>query len=57
MIISDQGREFVNTITEELFKKTKTKHRITSAYHPQVFYYELLLFKFIFSRPYFRLMA
>ena len=34
MITSDQGREFVNTVTEELFKKTKTKHRITSAYHP-----------------------
>ena len=37
MIISDQGREFVNSVTDELFIKTKTKHRITSAYHPQVF--------------------
>ena len=36
MIISDQGREFINTITDEIFKKTKTKHQITSAYHPQV---------------------
>ena len=36
MIISDQGREFINTITDEIFKKTKTKHQMTSAYHPQV---------------------
>ena len=36
MIINDQGREFVNTFTDELFKKTKTKHQITSAYHLQV---------------------
>ena len=37
VIISDQGREFVNSVTDELFIKTKTKHCITSAYNPQVF--------------------
>ena len=36
VIISDQGREFVNRITNALFQKTQTQHRITSAYHPQV---------------------
>ena len=34
-IISDQGREFVNQISSHLFLLTKTKHRISSAYHPQ----------------------
>ena len=33
--ISDQGREFVNSIEKELFSLTGTEHRITSAYHPQ----------------------
>ena len=36
VIISDQGREFVNQVSSCLFEKTKTEHRITSAYHPQV---------------------
>ena len=36
VIISDQGREFVNKITEELFLRTNTEQRITSPYHPQV---------------------
>lgn len=35
IIISDQGREFVNKINKRLFKKFKTEHRISSAYHPQ----------------------
>ncbi|CAB4007441.1 retrotransposable element [Paramuricea clavata] len=35
VIISDQGREFVNQINEELFRLTGTDHRISSAYHPQ----------------------
>lgn len=34
-MISDQGREFVNNLNEQLMKLTNTKHRITSAYHPQ----------------------
>lgn len=34
-MISDQGREFVNQVTRKLFSMTKTKHRISSAYHPQ----------------------
>ena len=35
MVISDQGREFVNKVSKYLFSITKTEHRITSAYHPQ----------------------
>ena len=38
IILSDQGREFVNQLTTCLFEKTNTEHRITSAYHPQVLY-------------------
>ena len=34
-MISDQGREFVNSVSEHLFRLTGTKHKITSAYHPQ----------------------
>ena len=37
VVITDQGREFVNELTKELFQITKTQHRVTSAYHPQVF--------------------
>lgn len=33
--ISDQGREFVNTLSDTLFKMTGTQQRITSPYHPQ----------------------
>jgi hypothetical protein len=33
--ISDQGREFVNNLNDELFRLTGTEQRITSAYHPQ----------------------
>ena len=33
IIISDQGREFVNKLQEELFSLTGTEHRVTSAYH------------------------
>ena len=35
VVISDQGREFVNQIQDELYRLTGTKHRVTSAYHPQ----------------------
>lgn len=35
-LITDQGREFVNELSAELYQITKTEHRITSAYHPQV---------------------
>ena len=34
-IISDQGREFCNQITDCLFKQTRTELRVTSSYHPQ----------------------
>ena len=34
-VISDQGREFVNSLSEQLFKFTGTKHNITRAYHPR----------------------
>ena len=35
VVISDQGREFVNKVSKYLNSITKTEHRITSAYHPQ----------------------
>ena len=35
-LITDQGREFVNQLSEALYSITQTEHRITSAYHPQV---------------------
>ena len=34
-IQSDQGREFVNSLTNHLFKSTGVHHIISSAYHPQ----------------------
>ena len=33
--MTDQGREFVNKVNEELFLLTGSDHRISSAYHPQ----------------------
>nr|XP_047143091.1 uncharacterized protein LOC124817279 [Hydra vulgaris] len=33
--INDQGREFVNELSNELHRKTGTRQRMTSAYHPQ----------------------
>lgn len=35
VLISDQGREFVNSVKTSLFKLTGTQHHIASAYHPQ----------------------
>lgn len=35
ILISDQGREFVNKVNKSLLKKFKTDHRISTAYHPQ----------------------
>ena len=35
VLITDQGREFVNSLSDQLYKMTNTEHRITSAYHPQ----------------------
>ena len=34
--INDQGRDFVNAVSEEVHRLTGTRQRITSAYHPQV---------------------
>lgn len=34
--INDQGREFVNQVSEELHRLTGVQQRVTSAYHPQV---------------------
>ena len=34
--INDQGREFVNGISTELYKLTGVEQRITSAYHPPI---------------------
>ena len=36
IVITDQGREFVNALSSNLYDITKTEHSITSAYHPQV---------------------
>ena len=33
-VISNQGHEFCNQITDCLFELTGTEHRVTSAYHP-----------------------
>ena len=35
--INDQGKEFVNEVSENLHEMTVTKQRITSAYHPQAY--------------------
>lgn len=35
VLITDQGREFVNSLSSQLYSITHTEHRITSAYHPQ----------------------
>ena len=35
IIISDQGREFVNKLNQFFFKKLGTEQRISTAYHPQ----------------------
>lgn len=35
IVITDQGREFINKVNKKLFKKFKTHHRISTAYHPQ----------------------
>ena len=34
-VMSDQGREFVNTVNKKLFDLFGTDHRISSAYHSQ----------------------
>jgi len=34
--INDQGREFCNSVSDELHRLTGVKQRVTSAYHPQV---------------------
>ena len=34
-MINDQGKKFVNEVSENLHKMTGTEQRITSAYHPQ----------------------
>jgi len=36
--ITDQGREFVNELLSELYQITNTDHRITNAYHPQIWF-------------------
>ena len=35
VVITDQGREFCNTINDELMERAHCKHRITSSYHLQ----------------------
>ena len=36
VLSTDQDREFVNELSQELHSITQTEHRITCAYHPQV---------------------
>ena len=36
VLITDQGKKFVNKLSAELYLITNTEHRITTAYHPQV---------------------
>ena len=33
VLITDQGREFVNKVSTELYSVAHKEHRITSAYH------------------------
>ena len=35
ILITDQGCEFVNVLSSELYAITNTEHRITSTHHPQ----------------------
>ena len=35
VIITDQGREFCNSINDQLMERVHCQHRITSSYHPQ----------------------
>jgi len=36
MLITDQGRGFINELSSALYNMTRTNHCVTSAYHPQV---------------------
>ena len=36
VLITDQGKEFVNKLSAEFYLITNTEHRITTAYYPQV---------------------
>lgn len=33
--INDQGREFINDVSDKLMTRFRTEHRVASAYHPQ----------------------
>ena len=35
ILITDQGREFINQINKSLTEKFKTDHRVSTAYHPK----------------------
>ena len=35
IVLSDQGREFVNEVSRALFERTNVEHRISSACHPK----------------------
>ena len=46
IIVSEQGREFVNALSQGLLTKTKVKRHITSACHPQVHICAVYLIEF-----------
>ena len=49
--INDQGKEFVNKVSENLHEMTGTEQRITSAYHPQSNDFKDSLVKVLEEKP------
>ena len=43
LLTTDQGSEFKNRVNDEMMQLLKIKHRLTTAYHPQVVHTLLLL--------------
>ena len=39
VVTSDQGKEFVNKLNDDLMKLLGIKHCLTTAYHPQVLFF------------------
>jgi len=43
LLTTDQGSEFKNHVNDEMMQLLKIKHRLTTAYHPQVHIYIYIL--------------